>query len=123
MTTSIKSSGASAAAIGEISVEALAKLNGSNPQITVIDVRTPAEFSEIRSTVVSANIPLDQICDAALAAKGFGDKKKSLYVICRSGARSMKACEILAGLGYLQLTNVTGGTSAWSQAGLPVTSG
>ena len=34
------------------------------------------------------------------------------YVICRSGARSMRVCELAASQGY-DVANVTGGTMAW----------
>ncbi|MEI6402806.1 MAG: rhodanese-like domain-containing protein [Actinomycetota bacterium] len=44
------------------------------------------------------------------------------YVICRSGARSMRACEFLAGQG-VEAVNVAGGTMAWAMAGKPVVAG
>ncbi|NRA68047.1 MAG: rhodanese-like domain-containing protein [Pseudobacteriovorax sp.] len=44
-----------------------------------------------------------------------------LYVICRSGQRSMMACQILANEGFAgQLINVDGGTLAWVEEGLPL---
>src|SRR4029453_9421396 len=51
---------------------------------------------------------------------------------CRSGGRSMRACEVLAHAGYTQLSNIAGGFGGatdpfgrlvrpgWMQAGLPV---
>ena len=109
--------------IESISVAALSKLTTASRDATVIDVRTPAEYMEVRSVVVSANIPLDQMSDETMASNGWGDKNQAYYLICRSGARSMKACEILSELGYKKLFNVTGGTNAWAQADLPVKSG
>jgi rhodanese-related sulfurtransferase len=44
------------------------------------------------------------------------------YVICRSGARSMRACEFLAGQD-VEVVNVAGGTMAWAMAGKPVVAG
>jgi molybdopterin-guanine dinucleotide biosynthesis protein A/rhodanese-related sulfurtransferase len=44
------------------------------------------------------------------------------YVICRSGGRSMRACEFLARQG-LQVVNVAGGTLAWANEGLPMVTG
>lgn len=44
------------------------------------------------------------------------------YVICRSGARSMRACEFLAGQG-VETVNVAGGTMAWVMAGKSVVAG
>jgi len=46
----------------------------------------------------------------------------TLYVICRSGARSMSACEFLVTKGRPSV-NVTGGTLAWISAGFPTATG
>jgi rhodanese-related sulfurtransferase len=46
-----------------------------------------------------------------------------LYVICRSGNRSSKACQKFIDAGYTNVVNVEGGTSAWDAAGLPVVRG
>ena len=45
-----------------------------------------------------------------------------LLLICRSGARSLRACEFLEQHG-IDTINVAGGTLAWVTAGLPVTTG
>ncbi len=44
------------------------------------------------------------------------------YVICRSGARSLRACEFLAEQG-LDAVNVGGGTLAWIASGRDVVAG
>ena len=44
------------------------------------------------------------------------------YLICRSGARSMRACEVAAGDGF-DVVNVIGGTSAWIDSGRDVVIG
>jgi rhodanese-related sulfurtransferase len=44
------------------------------------------------------------------------------YVICRSGGRSRRACEILAGHG-IEAVNVAGGTLAWQSSGRDTDSG
>ncbi len=46
-----------------------------------------------------------------------------LYLICRSGTRSEKACAKLIAAGYTNVVSVAGGTLAWEQAGLPVKRG
>ena len=46
----------------------------------------------------------------------------TLYVICRSGARSMSACQFLTANGRPSV-NVTGGTLAWIGAGFPTATG
>jgi rhodanese-related sulfurtransferase len=43
-----------------------------------------------------------------------------VYVICRSGGRSGRATEALAGAGW-QAVNVAGGMQSWAAAGRPMT--
>jgi rhodanese-related sulfurtransferase len=46
------------------------------------------------------------------------------YVICRSGGRSMRACELVAQSNpELDLVNVAGGTLAWMSSGRDVVVG
>jgi rhodanese-related sulfurtransferase len=45
-----------------------------------------------------------------------------VYLICRSGARSMRAAEFLEQFG-VDGVNVAGGTLAWVQSGRPVVAG
>jgi rhodanese-related sulfurtransferase len=46
-------------------------------------------------------------------------RRRPLYLLCESGNRSQRVAEYLASHGYDART-VAGGTSAWRQAGLPV---
>ena len=93
---------------------------GESPRI--IDVRTPAEFREVHVPGVR-NVPLDTLRPEELRSemKDLGDAP--LYVICRSGARSDKACEQLSRAGVPSVVSVDGGTIAWEAAGLPVERG
>ena len=43
-----------------------------------------------------------------------------VLIICQSGRRSLATADILTAQGYLNVTSVTGGTTAWRNAGLPV---
>ncbi len=45
---------------------------------------------------------------------------REILLICQSGRRSLAAAEHLATLGYTGVTSVTGGTTAWRTAGLPM---
>ena len=105
------------AGIHEIEVDELHRLCSGAGKVRVIDVRTPDEFAEVAADVVDCNIPLDTVSSAEFAKQGFADKNEALYLICRSGARSMRAAEFLAQQGYSNLTNIAGGTIAWTQAG------
>lgn len=42
-----------------------------------------------------------------------------VLTVCRSGGRSAKAAEALAAAG-VEVSNVSGGVTAWAEAGLPV---
>jgi len=83
----------------------------------LVDVRTLEEYQELRAKGV-IHIPLDQVSGSKLNEAGI-KLTDEVYVICRSGARSLKACEILAEDGFRNLFNVAGGTIAWLEAGLP----
>ena len=50
------------------------------------------------------------------------EKSETIYMICRSGARSMKAAEICENAGFEKLVNISGGTLDWIEYGLPVES-
>lgn len=92
----------------------------SGHHVTVIDVRTPAEFREVHFPSAH-NVPLDRLDPAALR-DFLPEPSAPVYVICRSGNRAAKACEQLAAAG-LNAINVSGGIQAWEQAGLPVLRG
>jgi molybdopterin/thiamine biosynthesis adenylyltransferase len=51
----------------------------------------------------------------------FADRETELLLICQTGGRSMLAAEMLARLGYGNVTSVRGGTLRWIAEGLPVT--
>lgn len=80
-----------------------------------IDVRTPEEFASGRAKGVK-NIPLDTV--AANVDKL--DKKRPVYIICRTGSRSRTAAKILSDAGFAQAIIIAGGTEAWLSAGLPM---
>lgn len=90
--------------------------------IELIDVRTPVEFREIHATAAT-NIPLDLLNPATVMQQRSSDVNQPIYVICRSGARSMKACEAFVSAGFNNVVSVDGGTQAWANANLPVKRG
>lgn len=108
-------------AITTISPQDLAARQARGEVCDLIDVRTPVEFREVHVTF-ARNVPLDQLNPAALASTRH-DASQPLYVICRSGNRANQACEKFVAAGFTNIVNVTGGTLAWDQAGLPVARG
>lgn len=62
------------------------------------------------------NIPLDRISRDLDRLK----KDEPIYLICQTGNRSKKAAIILNEAGFKNVINITGGTSAWEAANLPM---
>lgn len=101
--------------IKEISVDELAAIIEQGGR--VIDVREPSEFDEAR-VPGSVLVPLGTVPHQVDQFRG----PDTTYVICRSGGRSMKACEFVAAQGA-DAANVAGGMLAWIASGRDVASG
>lgn len=92
----------------------VARTRARYDELTVIDVRTPAEYAS-GHLPGALNIPLGEL-RRALPALRDAASRRDLLVVCASGRRSADACEILAGHGIAAAT-LDGGTSAWAAAG------
>jgi rhodanese-related sulfurtransferase len=106
--------------VATISPTQLADLRRRGESVTLIDVRTPAEYGEVH-VEGARNVPLDRLDPKDISASHAG--QGPLYFICRSGGRSQKACEKLLAAGVADVVSVEGGTSACETAGLPVVRG
>jgi len=93
--------------VPEISVHDLAALGDA---ARVVDVREPHEWDDAHLAHAEL-VPLGTVPDRLDAFDG-----GTTYVICRSGARSGRACEFLAAQGR-EAVNVAGGMIAWVAAG------
>jgi phage shock protein E len=98
----------------DLDVATAASLHGQS-DVVFLDVRTPEEYAEghIPGVVL---IPLDELPHRIDEVP----KDKTVVVTCRSGNRSAQAAEILRQAGYSNVHNMTGGITAWQQAGYPV---
>ncbi len=85
----------------------------------LIDCREEAEWREGHGAPFTF-FPLSKFESEAQSSPLFRDKKKSVYIICRSGRRSLNACVYLQNLGFENLYNVEGGTLQWIEDGLPM---
>lgn len=101
--------------IDEVTVQELSELLA--PGVTLIDVREPDEYASGHAPG-AVLIPLGSLLAGEATIKAAGP----VYIICRSGARSMHACEVVAPLG-VRAINVAGGTLAWAGAGFAVVEG
>lgn len=82
----------------------------------VLDVRSASEFAG--SHIGNArNIPAPDL------DKRIGElakwKDKPIVVLCASGNRSHAAAKTLKAGGFLEVSELQGGLSAWTQAGMP----
>lgn len=113
-----------------------------NPDAIYLDVRTENEFAQghpagaINIPVVFIKAPgqMEPNPEFLAVVEKVLAKDAKLVVGCLSGGRSQRACEMLEGSGYSDLTNVRGGfggardasgqvtVRGWRDAGLPVTS-
>jgi len=102
-------------AITEVSVDELDDKLTEGARL--IDVRLPYEFDEARVSG-AVLVPLATVPDNIDAFRG----EAPVYVICKTGARSARACEFLAAQG-VEAINVAGGTLAWIRSGRDYVSG
>jgi rhodanese-related sulfurtransferase len=101
--------------VQEIDVDTLAS---RSTETMVVDVREPEEYEQGH---VPGAINLPQ---ADLASRlDELPRHRLLTLICRSGARSLRAAQFLRQVGFEQVTNVQGGTEAWRVAGKPLAFG
>ena len=116
----------------------------NHPDAVLIDVRSRVEFDYVGHPIGAVHVPWkdypaweqnpDFVADvrAALNASGGDDPARPILAICRSGARSMAAAEVLADAGYETLFNVEegfegdkdpdnhrGNINGWRFCGLP----
>jgi rhodanese-related sulfurtransferase len=80
----------------------------------VIDVREPFEW-EAGHAAGAVHIPLGDLA----ARIDDVPREAPVYVICAAGGRSLQGAALLKRHG-IEAVNVTGGMTAWQQAGLPI---
>ena len=86
----------------------------------ILDVRTQSEFlsgglpgaMNLPNTAIKANI-----------TSVVADKSAPILLYCLSGRRSTQAGNILVGMGYQKVYNLSGGIIAWQRDGLPLKAG
>lgn len=115
-----------------------------DPRALLIDVRSKVEFEYVGHALGAVHVAWKEFPEwkenpdfvaavgAAAAACGDDSKDRPLLLICRSGARSLKAAECLRKHGYTRLYNVDegfegdkdaerhrGNINGWRYRGLP----
>ncbi|MFW9804764.1 MAG: rhodanese-like domain-containing protein [Candidatus Thorarchaeota archaeon] len=102
-----------------ISVEAAQYMleNGNSPNPIVLDVRYQCEYN-LGHLFGAVLIPHDQL--EANMSELDAYKDHEIIVYCKSGVRSLMACDILASHDFTKVYNMEGGILAWIDAGFPI---
>ncbi len=90
----------------------------NNKDVVILDVRTEEEYKNdghLKGAIL-INIQSGNFADKVNKL----DKEKTYVVYCKGGIRSMKACNIMDGLGFKNIINLDGGIINWINNGLPV---
>lgn len=93
-----------------VSVDDLSKVDFTDAQNVLLDVRTPKEFAE-------GHIP--NAINVDVNSEGFDteiqklDKEKTYYVYCQAGTRSSKASSRLLRNGFKNIVNLKDGYSSY----------
>lgn len=93
-----------------LSTQALANWLKADKAFHLVDVRQDWERA-ISALDGSINIPLHDLNPSALKLS----KNDEIVIFCRSGVRSLKACEALLASGYQHVYNLEGGILDWAK--------
>jgi rhodanese-related sulfurtransferase len=98
-----------------ISIDKAAELLESEDAI-ILDVRTKEEVS--KGYIKDATF-IDYYANDFKNKLNLIDKKKTIYVYCKSGGRSSKASEIISQMGFANVYNLEGGFMRWKLNDMP----
>ena len=102
-------------ATSRVTIEQLAELIGLVPGIQLVDVRNPGEAA--LGTLNGARIiPLATLVDSLDQL----DRTAPVVLNCASGYRSVVATSVLSHAGFSDVSDLKGGFTAWTAAGLPI---
>ncbi len=83
-------------------------------QVTLVDVREPAEFTGELGHIAGAQlVPMATVPTAAIG----WDRNAEYLIICKSGGRSGMTAQAMLRMGFTKVMNLTGGMLAWNAAG------
>lgn len=88
-------------------------LIGSDPTLTIIDVRRADEYA---AGHIHGAVNID-ISSSFADEAGRLDRDGSYLIYCAAGVRGESALKIMGDLGFTKVYNIGGGISAWQRAG------
>jgi phage shock protein E len=95
----------------------LKRIDRKDPELVVLDVRTPAEFAA-GHVPGAKNLSHDHLPARLDELASLRDKQVVLY--CRSGRRTLLAAETLRQAGFTKLLHLQGDYMAWEASQRPV---
>jgi rhodanese-related sulfurtransferase len=95
----------------------LARLGRKDPDLVVLDVRTPAEFAA-GHVPGARNVSHDLLSSRLAELAPLRDKQVVLY--CRSGRRTLLAADVLHAAGFTRLAHLEGDYLAWEAEHRPI---
>jgi adenylyltransferase/sulfurtransferase len=105
--------------IPEVSVEEVRqRLSRSSDAPTVLDVR---EKEEYREGHLDGAVSLPRGFLEMRVEETVSDKQAPIVAYCAGGTRSLIAARTLKEMGYTNVVSMTGGFTAWKNAGMPFT--
>lgn len=100
-----------------LDIASFKQLLKNNPDILVVDVRTP---EEITGGKIEGAIEIDFSQDSFNTKINQLDKEKTIVVYCAVGGRSSKTVTLMKEQGFKKVYNLDGGIEAWAAAGEPL---
>jgi rhodanese-related sulfurtransferase len=87
-----------------------------HPEALVLDVRNPDEWNNELGHIEGARLmPVGELGGRLGEIEAWRDKP--IVTVCRSGARSQRAAEMLRAAGFKQVINLEGGMIGWRSPG------
>ena len=102
--------------IKNISAVALQEQMATDHSLLLVDVRSSQEYAKDGHIEGAKLLPLQVLAQRSAELP----TDRPIVCVCRSGNRSKVACEQLAGMGFEDVTNLSGGMIGWRRSGYPV---
>ncbi len=110
--SSSENSSTSPKPITQLANDGLQELIDTIPELVVLDVRTPMEYSHLGHIPNATLLPIQELIERV----GELDKTKPTAVICEHGVRSSDASHWMSQQGFNTLYNLVQGMAAWQGA-------
>lgn len=102
--------------IQKLEINAFEKQITTSPNIQLVDVRSPEEYS---ANHLKGALNIDYNGDEFEKMIQSLDKNKPTFVYCLSGGRSTSAAKILVAKGFSEIYEMKGGMAAWKASNKP----